>query len=302
MTEETQVPRPSQPPQVLFPCDPLNPRRTDGHFAAEARAVRERGGTVALIDHDALLAGDAAGAVARVPRGLGAARYRGWMIPVDDYAALDAALAARGAGLLTTPDQYRSAHQLPGWYGAFAARTPASRWLACTPGEVPAEAELTRLAAELPSGPGIVKDWVKSRKHEWDTACYVPDLRDSAGLRRVVAELVALQGEFLAGGVVLRAFETFTGPEVRVWWRDGEPRLFTPHPDADDVSVPAVPASVLDQLGSSVRTLGCPFVTTDVALRSDGVWRVIEVGDAQVSDRHPAVAPEDLSALLATAD
>ncbi|KAB8164691.1 hypothetical protein FH609_018520 [Streptomyces sp. 3MP-14] len=302
MTEETQVPRPSLPPQVLFPCDPLNPRRTDGHFAAEARAVRERGGTVALIDHDALLAGDAAGAVARVPRGLGAARYRGWMIPVDDYAALAVALAARGAELLTTPDQYRSAHQLPGWYGVFAAHTPASRWLACAPGEVPAEAELARLAAELPAGAGIVKDWVKSRKHEWDTACHVPDLRDPAGLRRVVAELVALQGEFLAGGVVLRAFETFTGPEVRVWWRDGEPRLLTPHPDAEDPAIPAVPAPTLNQLASCVGALGCSLVTTDVALRSDGVWRVIEVGDAQVSDRHPAVAPEELAALFAPAE
>jgi hypothetical protein len=33
-----------------------------------------------------------------------------------------------------------------------------------------------------------------------------------------------------------------------------------------------------------VAALGCRFVTTDLARRSDGVWRVIEVGDGQVSD------------------
>lgn len=284
--------------QVLFPHDPLNPRRVDGHFADEARAVRERGGTVALLDHDALLAGEATPAVARVPRGLGRAWYRGWMVPVDRYAELAAALAERDVELVTSPERYGSAHQLPGWYEAFASVTPASRWLAHPPGEVPAEGELARLAAGLPAGPGIVKDWVKSRKHEWDHACYVPDLRSPAALHRVVAELVALQGEFLAGGVVLRAYEEFAGPEVRVWWRDGEPRLLTPHPDAEDPVTPAVPAPVLDQLAACVGESGGRFVTTDVVRRVDGAWRVVEVGDAQVSDRHRSVAPEALAALL----
>ncbi|WP_342673459.1 ATP-grasp domain-containing protein [Streptomyces sp. ICBB 8177] len=33
-----------------------------------------------------------------------------------------------------------------------------------------------------------------------------------------------------------------------------------------------------------VDALGCRFVTTDLALRSDAVWRLVEVGDGQVSD------------------
>ncbi|PRY59992.1 ATP-grasp domain-containing protein [Glycomyces artemisiae] len=37
-------------------------------------------------------------------------------------------------------------------------------------------------------------------------------------------------------------------------------------------------------LDRAVAALGCRFVTTDLARRSDGVWRVIEVGDGQVSD------------------
>lgn len=57
----------------------------------------------------------------------------------------------------------------------------------------------------------------------------------------------------------------------------------------------------LDRLEPAVRALGCRFVTTDVALRADGTWRVVEVGDGQVSDLHPAIDPAELAALLTAA-
>lgn len=42
-----------------------------------------------------------------------------------------------------------------------------------------------------------------------------------------------------------------------------------------------------------------PFVTVDLAQRSDGTWRVIELGDGQVSDRPAATeASAFLSAIL----
>ena len=89
---------------VLYCGDPLNPRRVDGHFAAEAREVRERGGAVALVDHDALVRGEVDRAVERVPRGFGLAWYRGWMIPDDVYGAFAQALERRGAGLVVGVD------------------------------------------------------------------------------------------------------------------------------------------------------------------------------------------------------
>ncbi|MDK9494835.1 ATP-grasp domain-containing protein [Streptomyces katrae] len=283
---------------VLYCHDPLHERRADAHFAAEARQLRAVGGAVALVDHDALLAGDAGRAVARVPAGAGAVWYRGWMLPADRYAGLDAALRGRGARLAVTPEAYRRAHELPGWYEAFAALTPASRWLPAVPGETPDGERLAALAAALPAGAGIVKDYVKSRKHEWREACHLPDLADRSAVHRVVSRFVELQDEFLAGGIVLRAFERFTGPEVRVWWRDGEPRLVTPHPDHPEPAA-ALPAAALEPVRAAVGALGCRFVTTDLALREDGVWRVVEVGDGQVSDLHPAVDPAALAELLA---
>jgi hypothetical protein len=62
----------------------------------------------------------------------------------------------------------------------------------------------------------------------------------------------------------------------------------------------AVPSSLdLTALTPLMTTLRLPFVTADLALRDDGVWRVIELGDGQVSDR-PRTAPADafLSAVM----
>lgn len=281
-------------PLLVFPGDPLRPLRgatsrrqpgEDPHFAAEAAAARSAGAATAVFDHEALLAGDTEAAVSRVPRDAGPAWYRGWMLPADHYAELAAALAARGCRLLTSPTAYRTAHELPGWYDTFRALTPHSAWLPCAPGRAPEPAALAGLAAPF-TAPGerrplVVKDWVKSRKHEWAEAAYVPDASDTERLASVVGRFVALQEEFLTGGVVLRAFEDYASAvgEARVWWVDGEPVLTGPHPDTPELR----PVPDLAQVAPAVRELGPRFLTTDLALRADGVWRVVEVGDGQVS-------------------
>ncbi|MEV0115280.1 ATP-grasp domain-containing protein [Streptomyces sp. NPDC050844] len=237
---------------------------------------------IALIDHDALTAGDATAAVARVPKGSGAAWYRGWMLTAGQYGALFDALAARGVTLVTSPKDYQRAHELPGWYGTFEPVTPRSVWLPTAPGTLPARPDLAAAATALGGGPAVVKDYVKSRKHEWHEACFVPDLADTRRLASVVTRFVELQDESLTGGVVIRAFEDFRTSigEARVWWVDGSPVLFTAHPDTPRLRPEPDP----DFVRPLVTALACRFVTTDLALREDGVWRVVEVGDGQVSD------------------
>lgn len=84
------------------------------------------------------------------------------------------------------------------------------------------------------------------------------------------------------------------GPEARVWWLDGRPVHVGPHPDTPD----AMMEPDLAGIAELVAKLDCRFVTTDVVRRADGAWRVVEVGDGQVSDRPAALAPEVLIGAL----
>ncbi|NUT05862.1 MAG: ATP-grasp domain-containing protein [Hamadaea sp.] len=285
---------------VLFCADPLSPHRVDPYFAGQAALVRDLGGAIALVDHDAILAGNAIAATRRVPADLGPVWYRGWMIPADRYAELAAVLAAHGTPLRVEPDDYRAAHELPGWYATFAAVTPATVWTPRKPFDpLPAD-EVADLVQPLGDGPGIVKDYVKSRKHEWTEACFLPDLADAGHAARVIARLIELQEDTLQGGIVVRRFEDFgraagRTAEARVWWVDAEPALVSAHPDTPEQA----PRPDLRAITPLVAALGGRFVTTDMALRADGEWRVVEVGDGQVSDLPPTADAALLFSALA---
>lgn len=276
---------------ILVPADVLRPRRPDEHFAAEAAAARAAGWVVALVDHDALAAGgDADAAVARVPAGADAV-YRGWMLGAGAYAGMAGALHRRGVSLRTDAARYRRAHELPGWSAALAGWTPDTTW---TTGDD--RAGFDRARAELGRGPAVLRDWTKSMKHYWDEAVYLPDLTDADAAWRVASRLRELRGDEFTGGFVLRRFEHFIGAEVRTWWVNGECRLLSAHPDSPEELPPA--DLDLSLLGPVVAGLGLPFVTVDLRQRTDGVWRVIEVGDGQVSDRPASTAPEAFVAAL----
>lgn len=95
---------------------------------------------------------------------------------------------------------------------------------------------------------------------------------------------------------MLRRFERFVSTEVRTWWVDGECRLVGPHPDTPR-DMPATDPD-LDEVAPLIAGLRLPFVTADLALRADGEWRLVELGDAQVSDRPSTIPPDAVTRLL----
>jgi hypothetical protein len=269
---------------LLVPSDPLRPRRPDDHFAAEAAAAREAGLPVALIDHDALTQpGNAAEAVVRV-LGDTQALYRGWMLRSEQYRAFSAALAGRGVTLRTSPEHYQRAHELPGWYARLATVTPKSVW---TSGDdLEAFDEQRR---QMGAGPAVLRDFTKSMKHYWHEAAFIPELSDGAAARAVAQRFRELRDDDFVGGFVLRRFEHFSGAEARTWWVDGRCVLTTAHPDTADQAPPI--GIDLEAITPLVAATELPFVSVDLAKRADGAWRVIELGDGQVSDRPTTTDP-----------
>ncbi len=278
---------------LLVPADPMRPRRADEHFAGEAAAAREAGIEVAVVDHDALSRpgpeGDAA-AVARVTAGEDAV-YRGWMLHAGQYARLETALAARGTVLRTGAAQYRRAHELPGWYDALTGWTPESVW---TDGDDPGA--FAKACAVLGEGPAVLRDYSKSLKHHWDEAAFIPDVADAERAAAVGRRFRELRDDDFTGGWVLRRFERFTGAEVRTWWVGGECRLSTAHPDTP--GDPPPPGFDPAPLAPAVSGLGLPFVTADLTRDDAGRWRVVEIGDGQVSDLPRGAGAAELIAAL----
>jgi hypothetical protein len=142
----------------------------------------------------------------------------------------------------------------------------------------------------------VLRDYVKSMKHYWDQACYIPDTAHRAAAWTVAARFRELRGDDFTGGFVLRRYEQLTTAEARTWWAGGTCRLVTAHPGTPGDQPPGIDLAPFAPLVSS---LALPFVTVDLARRGDGAWRVIEAGDGQVSDRPASTGPAAfLSAVL----
>ena len=287
-------------PVILFPADPLNPRKVDSAYEREADAARFVGCPIAFvdIDHDPLdedLEADKIGEVAI---------YRGWMMTPTRYQWFYEALWERGFRLINSPEEYRYCHELPQWYDDFKGATPKSKWFEPTP-ELGFELHdiATRVHCKLGSGPYIVKDYVKSRKHEWDEACFI---RDGGAIEDVTRRFLELQGDSLAGGLVYRRFAPIrrvgTHPksgapihnEIRSWTFCGAPltshTYWGPDEGGADITMPGGLISVVDLSGKgSVKQplmgwrVKSNFYTMDLAEHEHGGWVIIELGDGQVS-------------------
>jgi hypothetical protein len=280
-------------PILLLPLDPMNERAVDDSFTRDRDAAREIEVRTLLLDHDRLVGSEGAVSVRGLADAEAAMLYRGWMIPAAAYEALEAAVVAKGSSLITTAAQYVSAHHLPGWIDIFKELTPATTFVAinATPDEIVAA------ATDLGGTAFVVKDWVKSRKYEWDTAAFAPTVESLPG---IVAEFIRLQEEILVGEVVIRRLMDLDNsqPEVRVWWAHGAVALVSPHPDFSGASLPKIDEAFFERVGKAVAELGSPFVTTDLAMTSDGDWLVIEVGDGQVSGLPDSASQDEIESIL----
>lgn len=180
------------------------------------------------------------------------------MVTPAEYEKIVALIKSRGGVPLTSSEEYVSCHYLPNWYPALAELTPETRIF---PVDADLESELQALGWER----FFFKDYVKSLKTSVGSVVSKPEEAAT-----VLSEMMRFRGT-IEGGVCVRRFESFVA--------DSERRYFVidgiPH-GADGV--------VPDLVAEVARRIRSPFFAVDVAMRDDGVLRVVEVGDGQVSD------------------
>ncbi|WP_172194810.1 ATP-grasp domain-containing protein [Saccharibacillus qingshengii] len=284
---------------VLFAASPLNLKEVDDSYADEYRCAQAAGLFVGLIDLDPLLLGASPQqAVKRLSRPdscePGPALYRGWMLRPGDYTRLYEALLTRNLRLINSPQHYMHTHYLPESYPKIEGVTPESVWFPVRDRTAVEEAGSRAVEAVRRFGdrPIIVKDYVKSRKHEWTEACYIPDASDQGRVRQTVRRLLELQGAEFSEGLVFRAFEELEAlslhpqsgmplsREIRVFVLDGEPVFVSTYWEAGE------DAAFNERLGEFeeiIRSVESRFFTIDFAKTKKGPWIVLELGDGQVA-------------------
>jgi hypothetical protein len=243
--------------RILYPDDPLDQRAPDGLFLAECEAARAHGYDVSIFSFEDF----ARGRFDPKPRPVAGETvlYRGWMLNLDGYARLVHALTELSLRAVVSPHAYRSAHHLPSWYPLVQGYTAETLVLE----------ESSDFVAALTERhwPGyFVKDYVKSLSTGSGSLVQTPQ-----EILGVIAQIKKYRGEVEGGVCVRRAEEYVPGSEHRYFVAGG--RAY-----AHAGEVP----SVVAQCESLIPN---PFFSVDVAQRIDGVLRIIEIGDGQVSDR-----------------
>jgi hypothetical protein len=276
----------------LFPSEPFDPKSVDSAFEAELQAAQRAGIETYLLNSEAIDEGAFDKATRRLPEASESqtAIYRGWMMTAPAYGALYDALARRRIILVNDAEQYRHAHHLPESYPVIHECTPKSVWTSS--GSRFDLDEVMELLATFGDAPVVVKDYVKSQKHYWNEACFIPSARDREAVQRVTARFVELQGDGLVGGLVFREFveleplatHSKSGmpltKEFRTFFLDHTPLITTEYWEEGEYQNEAPPRDLFGDAGARVNSR---FFTMDVARRTNGEWVIMELGDAQVA-------------------
>lgn len=224
--------------------------------------------------------------------------YHGWMMPPAYYEKFYNNCKALGYELINTPEQYKACHWFNGWYESLIGLTPKSLII---PRDYDIRTMMEHVAAWMEANQCavIIKDYVKSLKHDWYEACFIPQDANAFQITKVLAKFVALKEEYndFQGNLVVRKFVDLK--KIGIHERSGMPlskeyRTFV----IDNELLPTykywdhggyktkegAPSSFIENIADKIYAgTGSKLFTIDVAQLEDGNWTCIEVGDGQVS-------------------
>lgn len=215
----------------------------------------------------------------------GLAIYRGWMLRPEQYKELYDLLVKENTYLINSPSDYERCHLLPNWYNKIRDYTAKSAWNSSNNLD-----DAFKLLNEF-NGPVMVKDYVKSRKHEWDDACYIGNPKSDKA-KEVINNFITRQGPEFVGGTVLREFVNLK--RIGYHEKSGMPiseeyRIFVLYDEIVSIigywgnAITKFKKEDIDFIEWIKDHINSNFYTIDIARKEDDQLVVIEIGDGQVS-------------------
>jgi hypothetical protein len=216
--------------------------------------------------------------------------YRGWMLTPKQYQLLFDDLLSKNYRLINTVEEYQNCHYLPDSLKFIQDRTPKTVFE-----KYSEDTSLSRIIEKskvFGKGAVILKDYVKSEKHNWETACFVQNASDVAALKRAIINLLELRGKYLNEGIVIREFIELNDlaihsrsgmpltEEYRLffcnkkligiydYWEEGEYKLAQPD------------TTEFEEIAKHIES---NFFSMDVARKKNGELIIMELGDGQVA-------------------
>ncbi|MCD8019515.1 MAG: ATP-grasp domain-containing protein [Clostridiales bacterium] len=267
----------------LFCNHPLYSQKADEDYEEEYQEAALKH-TCALFSYENLLLGKLSLYGKQIS---GLTIYRGWMMKPEMYRLFYELLEEKNIILINTPEEYERYHLLPGWYKDFENETPQSIW------EKEGSLEGAFSMTKSLEGSFIVKDYVKSRKHEWYDACFIRDISDRENTSKIINNFINRQDSDLVGGIVLRRYEKLKrigfheisgmpiSEEYRVFIFAGRILIVDDYWRQDKkVSLSDNERKWMEEKSTRVKS---NFVTMDLARKEDGSLIIMEFGDGQVS-------------------
>lgn len=278
--------------RILFCDSGFSHKEVEYMYETEYKTAKQLSLPVSLISFEALKKGNTELAIKRVAPAIEQTKaiYRGWMLKPAQYEAFYRALLEKNIQLINTPAEYRFCHYLPESYTLIKDHTPKTTYK-----KLDGTFNIEDYNAELDvfgNGPIVIKDYVKSQKHYWAEACFIPDASNRQQAGSVIAKFIELQENDLNEGLVFREFielEQLTNHSESGMPLTKEFRLFIKNKEVigafkywDEGDYQDV-APVIEDFKELIPKIKSNFFTMDIAKKKDGGWIIVELGDGQVA-------------------
>jgi len=278
--------------RVIFCDSGFSPKEVDYMYADEYESAKAQQIPISLISFEEIKKGNFESAIKRIKiserkvKGI----YRGWMLKPKQYQKLYDGLLQKNIELTNSPAQYKFCHYLPESYELIKGFTPKTTFKSLN-----SEFNINEFEKEIGvfgNKPIVVKDYVKSQKHYWNEAFYIPDASNTEQVNSIVNKFIELQDEDFNEGLVFREFvelEKLTihsesgmplTKEFRVFVMNKKVMSTYKYWDEGDYK-DAKP--LLERFKNVIQEIDSNIFTMDIAKEKDGDWIIVELGDGQVA-------------------